>query len=144
MARKWADAELTRARAEPAPHLWRELREIWAGGQRLSHVGYALWREAEARLQAGEGAAAATPPLREAYALATRIGYVPLANATADLARRARIDVGEQPAAPRSPVEQLGLTQREREVLDLVSVGRTNRQIADELFISTKTASVHV
>ncbi len=45
---------------------------------------------------------------------------------------------------PQSPVEQLGLTQREREVLDLVAAGRTNRQIADALFISSKTASVHV
>jgi DNA-binding NarL/FixJ family response regulator len=144
MARKWADVELTRALGQPSPRLWRELREVWADGSRLSHVGYALWREAEARLQAGEGVAAAALPLREAYALAIRIGYVPLANATLDLARRARIDVGEQAAPPRSPVEQLGLTQREREVLDLVAAGRTNRQIADELFISSKTASVHV
>jgi ATP/maltotriose-dependent transcriptional regulator MalT len=144
LARKWADVELTRALGEPSPHLWRELGEIWERGRRLSHVGYALWREAEARLHAGEGVAGATPPLREAYALATRIGYVPLANATADLARRARIDVGEEPAGPQSPVERLGLTQREREVLDLVAAGRTNRQIADELFISSKTASVHV
>jgi len=38
----------------------------------------------------------------------------------------------------------VGLTVREREVLALVSAGRTNRQIGEELFISTKTASVHV
>ena len=39
---------------------------------------------------------------------------------------------------------QFGLTQREEEVLELVAAGRTNREIADELFISAKTASVHV
>jgi DNA-binding CsgD family transcriptional regulator len=36
------------------------------------------------------------------------------------------------------------LTAREREVLGLVALGRTNRQIADELFISENTAGVHV
>jgi DNA-binding NarL/FixJ family response regulator len=36
------------------------------------------------------------------------------------------------------------LSKREREVLALVADGRTNRQIAEALFISEKTASVHV
>jgi DNA-binding NarL/FixJ family response regulator len=70
------------------------------------------------------------------------------------LARRARIELrspsGE--AAPDGPPVQaaataddaLGLTPREREVLALIADGRTNRQIAETLFISGKTASVHV
>jgi len=37
-----------------------------------------------------------------------------------------------------------GLTAREQEVLRLLAAGRTNREIASELFIATKTASVHV
>ena len=37
-----------------------------------------------------------------------------------------------------------GLTARELEVLRLVAAGRSNQQIAGELFISPKTASVHV
>ena len=40
--------------------------------------------------------------------------------------------------------DELGLTPRQREVLALVADGRTNRQIAQALFISNKTASVHV
>ena len=43
-----------------------------------------------------------------------------------------------------TPAEQAGLTAREREVLELLSEGRTNRQIGETLFIATKTASVHV
>jgi DNA-binding CsgD family transcriptional regulator len=43
-----------------------------------------------------------------------------------------------------TPAAQLGLTRREVEVLALVAVGRSNRQIAQALFISPKTAGVHV
>jgi DNA-binding NarL/FixJ family response regulator len=45
--------------------------------------------------------------------------------------------------AAASPVP-FGLTSRELEVLRLVTAGRSNQQIAAELFISPKTASVHV
>ena len=37
-----------------------------------------------------------------------------------------------------------GLTDREREVVRLVAAGLTNAEIGDRLFISAKTASVHV
>ena len=40
--------------------------------------------------------------------------------------------------------DPFGLSPRELEVLALLAAGRTNRQIGDELFISPKTASVHV
>ncbi|MEV4192314.1 helix-turn-helix domain-containing protein, partial [Streptomyces toxytricini] len=42
------------------------------------------------------------------------------------------------------PADAFGLTSRERDVLRLVAAGNTNRRIAEELFISPKTASVHV
>jgi DNA-binding NarL/FixJ family response regulator len=62
------------------------------------------------------------------------------------LARRARLalqEVGGQ-QAEADPLAGLGLTGREREVLLLLSEGRSNPEIARELFISPKTASVHV
>jgi DNA-binding NarL/FixJ family response regulator len=52
-------------------------------------------------------------------------------------------DTAQAPAAP-SPVASLGLTRREAEVLALLAEGRTNRQIGQALFITEKTASLHV
>ncbi|HEY3923348.1 MAG TPA: LuxR C-terminal-related transcriptional regulator [Acidothermaceae bacterium] len=64
------------------------------------------------------------------------------------LAERARITlVTATPAlaeTTHSAAEDLGLTPREVEVLAQLAKGRTDRQIAEELFISKKTASVHV
>ncbi|WP_237517951.1 LuxR C-terminal-related transcriptional regulator, partial [Streptomyces sp. SID7804] len=63
-------------------------------------------------------------------------------------ARRARIALApaarDAATAPADPADALGLTGRERDVLRLVAAGHTNRRIAEELFISPKTASVHV
>ncbi|MGV9686290.1 helix-turn-helix domain-containing protein, partial [Streptomyces cellulosae] len=72
-----------------------------------------------------------------------------LARDAALLARRGRLALTpaprEEPSpAPADPAEALGLTSRERDVLRLVAAGHTNRRIAEELFISPKTASVHV
>lgn len=56
------------------------------------------------------------------------------------LAQRARLTVGPARTTPGSGP----LTAREVEVLGLVAEGRSNQQIADELFLSPKTVSVHV
>jgi DNA-binding NarL/FixJ family response regulator len=79
--------------------------------------------------------------LRRAAALAAQLGARPLAGTIASNARRAGVTLGAKtPAGPG----RLGLTDREVEVLRLVAAGRTNRDIAADLFISAKTASVHV
>ena len=55
------------------------------------------------------------------------------------------MDLVDEIAEPESDVlARYGLTAREREVLAGLAAGRTNQEIADELFISVKTASVHV
>lgn len=76
---------------------------------------------------------------REVREVAVRLGAVPLRDSVDRLVRRARLaDIS--PAAGGVPV----LTSRENDVLRLLARGRTNRQIGEELFISGKTASVHV
>jgi DNA-binding NarL/FixJ family response regulator len=66
------------------------------------------------------------------------------------LSSAGRLRLGEQvettaaPEVPPSPAASLGLTRREVEVLALVAEGRTNRQIGQALFITPKTAGVHV
>jgi DNA-binding NarL/FixJ family response regulator len=50
----------------------------------------------------------------------------------------------ERRLGPADALRRLGLTEREAEVLGLLAEARTNRQIGDALFISEKTASVHV
>ena len=92
-------------------------------------------------------------PLRQAWATARGLLARPLLAEVEMLSRRARIALapelaatgeGENAAAQPAPLgDKLG-TPREREVLALVAEGRTNRQIAQALFISDKTASVHV
>jgi DNA-binding CsgD family transcriptional regulator len=80
------------------------------------------------------------------------MGAEPLVGEIEALSRRARLPLevaadGNGAAAPDdddSPAARLGLTPREHEVLLLVAEGRTNREIGATLFMSEKTASVHV
>jgi len=74
---------------------------------------------------------------------------MPIADEAAALARRTRLDLAGPAAEPVSPpaedpLARFGLTEREREILTLLAAGRSNPQIAKALFISPKTASVHV
>jgi DNA-binding NarL/FixJ family response regulator len=88
--------------------------------------------------------------LGRAAAITGRLGARVLDGEVQALARRARLHLGppaEATAAAASvptPAQQLGLTPREVEVLALVAAGRSNRQIAQALFISPKTVGVHV
>ena len=84
----------------------------------------------------------AAPRLRRAAGLAGDLGARPLTQQIARHARQLRVDL---PAASQAATPtRYGLTEREFEVLRLVADGRGNRDIAAELFISPKTASVHV
>jgi len=108
----------------------------------------ALMGAAEAAAADGDRPAAAVH-VRRAAEIADRLGARPLREQADWLARRARLTLAGDPAAPAAePGEhaqrEYGLTARELEVLRLLALGRSNRDIAAELFISAKTASVHV
>ncbi|MFG1993637.1 LuxR C-terminal-related transcriptional regulator [Actinoplanes sp. NPDC048988] len=78
--------------------------------------------------------------IAEAAAIAGALGAVPLVEAAETLARRLGIRAGTAPATAGTEI----LTAREREVLRLVAEGHSNSRIAADLYISPKTASVHV
>jgi DNA-binding CsgD family transcriptional regulator/tetratricopeptide (TPR) repeat protein len=142
------EAEATRLEGRSDPARWAAAAAIWEDLSEPYRVAYARWREGEARLAARGQRAAATVALRQAHQISERLGAAPLRREVELLARRARIDLLETaaagPAPAPLPADRLGLTRREREVLALVAAGRTNRQIAEELFISVKTAGIHV
>jgi ATP/maltotriose-dependent transcriptional regulator MalT len=120
---------------------WDQAAQAWqAVGQPYS-LAMVLLRSAEAALGAGDRDGGTTR-LRHAAELTQRLGARPLSDDIARLARRARISFSDGAQGPEP--ERLGLTAREFEVLRLVAAGRSNREIAGELFISAKTASVHV
>jgi DNA-binding CsgD family transcriptional regulator/tetratricopeptide (TPR) repeat protein len=138
-------AEFGRLRGANDPTHWSLAARAFAAIPMAYPRAYALWREAEAILASSRARVAASRPLHEAHTIAGELGAEPLAGAIEALASRARIDIGRvgPPSAPHG-LESFGLTAREREVLELVAAGRTNRQIASALFITEKTASVHV
>ncbi len=120
----------------------------WEDFERPFPAAYARWREAESRLRQGVGAAAIAP-LRAAHAAAREMGANLLVEEVENLARWYRVDLLPDapvvdPAAGVHPLDGYGLTSREREVLDALAAGHTNQEIATTLFISVKTASVHV
>jgi DNA-binding CsgD family transcriptional regulator len=90
----------------------------------------------------------ARAPLHAAYEVATRLKAVPLQHELELVAERARLDLvspGTEALDGQPRLEEvLGLTAREAEVLNLIARGYTNREIAEALVISIKTASVHV
>jgi DNA-binding CsgD family transcriptional regulator len=143
-------AEQTRLEHEGEVAAWSDAVSACRAMNEAHPLAYALLRHAEALAAHEPGAAAASA--REALELAQGMGAAPLAEEIEALIRRARLRV-EEDADAASVVEEngvapelnrLGLTARESEVLSLIADGYSNGQIAERLFITRKTASVHV
>ena len=145
---------VARGERETAVHTLAELRSLPAGLQAESQRALAL-TELQIDCQLADGdltGALATGAMVPACDLDADPRYSwpllaaePLRQQISQLARRARILL----ASPGNgdvtgPAVPFGLTARELEVLRLAAAGRSNREIAAELFISPRTASVHV
>ncbi|MDQ0614875.1 DNA-binding CsgD family transcriptional regulator [Microbacterium sp. W4I4] len=133
-------AEATRADAEsPAATVdaWRTASDLAADGfVPVRQLWYARYRLAEALLDAGERDAAS--------ALLEMIATGAPAHGIEVVARWARELAGRAGLAGTPSTGLPELTARERQVLELVAEGLTNPEIGRRLFISPKTASVHV
>ncbi len=154
------DAELHRAEGAADAAEWLAVAGRWRSLDRPYELAYCLIEACEAAVLAGDRAGAQVAAV-EAGAAAARCGAAPLTERLQRLAARARLDLGPAdgvdgadgadgteavPGRPAPPDElaRFGLTDREREVLAMLALGRTNPEIAKSLFISPKTASVHV
>ncbi len=138
--------ELARAEGRETAARWAEVVAAYEPLDRPAQLARARYRLADALLVEGGRrerpqpccARSAPPPTSSAPARSARRGP----------ARRPRPALPRPRGAAPAPAEPgddaFGLTRREQDVLRLVAAGRTNRQIAEELFISPKTASVHV
>jgi DNA-binding CsgD family transcriptional regulator len=141
------EAEYARLTGTNSPDVWERVFAEFGPGY-VYETARTQWRLAEALVEAGrrDEAAAVWHAARDT---ASRLQAGPLGAALDDLARRARLDPGHENrgghgngSSGTSPLA--ALTDREREVLSLLARGMSNREIGAELFITPKTASVHV
>jgi DNA-binding CsgD family transcriptional regulator/tetratricopeptide (TPR) repeat protein len=122
---------------------WERAAKALDGAEGPVRFGpYTMLRRAE--LLASTDRAEAAALLRSAADSASALGAIHIGRHVRELARRlgVRLDSDADPDDGRR--DRMALTSREQEVLRLVAEGRTNGEIGAELFITTKTASVHV
>ena len=146
-------------KAELSRLVGRSSAEAWAtaaaAADELDHphdAAYSRFRQAEALLLSRGSRAAALTAASRAHQIARTLGASPIRRDVERLAARSRLELDRQPAAAHSTASvapagypvPFRLTRREQDVLERITEGRTNREIATELFISEKTASVHV
>lgn len=146
--RDLTQAELSRVEGEPRVELWRQAAAAFEPLGQPYPMAYARLRQAEALLQSRQDRAAAADLLIDAHEIALALGAEPLRHDIEALARRAKLDLSppaaEPPETEADPLAALGVTRRERDVLELLCEGLSNRQIAKRLFISEKTVSTHL
>jgi DNA-binding NarL/FixJ family response regulator len=145
-------AEMSRLTGRPSAAAWATAATAADELRHPHEAAYARFRQAEALLLSRESKAAARVAVVEAHRIATELGATPLLRQLEQLAARSGLDIaspsvasdGDSSTPPHDHAIPFRLTRREQDVLERLTLGRTNREIATELFISEKTASVHV
>src|SRR5688500_15682613 len=109
------------------------------------------FERAQIELRAGVALAAAgerepaLERLSSAYRAARKLGARPLATeAAGEVAALGESVARRLGARAAADADGAGLSRRELEVVRLVAVGRTNAEIAQELFLSRRTVDMHV
>jgi DNA-binding CsgD family transcriptional regulator len=166
-ARAWvatALAEMSRLDGLTNPEPWARAIEAWDAVLDPAEAAYARYRNVEAALRRTGIKANVATELEAAWRSAVQLGAAPLRSEIEVLAKRARIkldtpspdesegDVAVAVGVATPPslagvdraASTRGLSAREIEVLRLVAAGWSNGEIAERLFITRKTAGVHV
>ena len=138
------EAEASRMTGRGSAAAWRRLVQAAEAEDRLPLVAYGRYRLGAVLLAGQADREQAMSRIRDAHSMAVGLGARPLASMIEALARRARISLVAHGVAAEVAGLPYGLTERELEVLELVVAGDSNREIGAALFISPKTASVHV
>jgi DNA-binding CsgD family transcriptional regulator/tetratricopeptide (TPR) repeat protein len=121
---------------------WSRLAMNWEALDRPPRAAYARLREGQAALAEQLPRTRIADALTTARATAASLGAQPLLDEIELIARRARVRSGDRERDV--PAEVAELTSRELDVLRLIAEGRTNPEIGKLLYMSPKTASVHV
>lgn len=143
--RTMAEAEVVRLDGDDGGEAWQAAVAAWESVPRPHHHAYAQTRLAEALLRQKGGRDAARAVLRDARETCRGLEATALLSDIIAVSRRARLTLADADGPENDGVHaRLGLSTREFEVLQLVADGLTNRQIAERLFITEKTAGHHV
>ena len=140
----WGEVQSLFARVEcrDTVDTWRNAVESWAALGQVYDEAICRTRYAESLLTAGDRDGCRSQ-LLTAMQTAQRLGAQPLSDDIRRVAGRAHLEIAPHQRSPESKAAH-HLTDRELEVLELIAYGRTNEQIAHQLWMSPKTASVHV
>jgi DNA-binding CsgD family transcriptional regulator len=138
-----AAAECSRQQGTDRRATWRAVAHAWHVADQPHREAYARLREAEAAVRAGRRDQAARI-LAACEELARPLPAETVLALARELGRRARLPVVPGQPGPSAASARYDLTDREVEVLARLVHGDSNRQIARALFISDRTAAVHV
>jgi DNA-binding CsgD family transcriptional regulator/tetratricopeptide (TPR) repeat protein len=137
-------AELSRTQGELDAGPWRAAAERFRAIGAVYPAAYAELRAVESLVLVGTRPSEIARPLKAVYAVALEVGSPPFLDEVLSMGRRTGVSLDPTRESESDAATEFGLTAREFEVLRLLADGRTNRQIGQELFITAKTASVHV